>query len=84
MRVLPEVMDQNAKASFGVAEASGGLLTAEAVDENRLAGPRTADGWVCGLEEEAGQSVSLFGELINIYPLCHIFISFVKKKVKMP
>ena len=55
VRVLPEIMDQNAKASFRVSETFGGLPVAESIDEIGAKGLVLSMGGVGGLEEEGGQ-----------------------------
>ena len=55
MRVLAELMDQDAKASFPVPESPGSLLAAQALDEIGAKGLVLSMGGVGGLEEEGGQ-----------------------------
>ena len=70
--VLAEVVDQDAEAARGIAEAAGGLLGGESVDEEGAQGFVLAVGGVGGLEESLGGSVSFLCLLLNTYPLCHI------------
>ena len=55
MRVLTELMDQDAKASFGVSETPGGLPVGQTLDEVAAKGFVLSMAGVGGLEEEGGQ-----------------------------
>jgi hypothetical protein len=52
--ILAELMDQDAEATWGVAEAAGDLGAGEAVDEEGAEGLVLAVGGVGGLEEGPG------------------------------
>jgi len=54
VRVLPELMDQDAKASFRVTESFSGLLVGQAIDEIGAQGLVLSMGGVGGLEEAGG------------------------------
>ena len=55
VRILPELMDQDAKAAGGVTESAGDFGAGEAIDEEGAEGLVSAVGGVGRLEEDSGE-----------------------------
>ena len=53
--ILAELVDEDAEAPWGVAEAASGLGTGEAIDEEGAEGLVLTVGGVGGFEEDAGE-----------------------------
>ena len=73
--MLAELVDEDAKASGGVAEAASGLGAGQTVDEVG----RRASYWrwvaLAGSRKLRARSVSFLGSLVDIIPKCHFGVT---------